>query len=155
MLKFYQELESLWPVWAVNTLKAGAIAGRMIIGRVYAPGMQVLTGYIGRDKITAVMPRHIPMCPLLYQAHNDIGIVDRHVLVIDLRFTAAQEIGQVNGYKAHMGHALGKLICQKLGHIDLFAMAIGVGWTNLWYGYAQVSALRKHHGRIALRVAPV
>ncbi len=67
-------------------LVAGAVARSMIVGRVHAPGRQVFTGNIGRDESTIAVRRHHTVRARLDQAHNYIGIVDRHVLVIDLRW---------------------------------------------------------------------
>ena len=73
-------------------------------------------------------------------AHNHVGIVDRHVLIVHLRFATTQEIGQVHRQKADTWEAYSKLIGQKLGHIGLLSMSIGVGRTHFWDRYAQVGS---------------
>src|SRR5437762_9950064 len=107
----------------------------MIVSRIHSPGMQIFTGYVGRDKCAVAMGRHDTMSARLNLAHNYIGIVDGHALIIDLWFATAQEIGQVNRQKTDTRQARGKLISQELSDIDLLAMPIGIGRTNFWYGY--------------------
>ena len=95
----------LWPVRTGNVLKARAVASGMIIGRVDAPGWVVFARDIGLN-ISAIAVRcHYAMNTPLYATHHQVGIEDRHMFVVGIRFAAAQEIGQVNRQKAHSWHA--------------------------------------------------
>src|SRR2546421_661630 len=121
-------------------LEARAVASGMIVSRIHSPGMQIFPGYVGRNKCTVAMRRHDTMSARLNLAHNYVGIVDSHALIILLRFATAQEIGQVNRQKTDARQARGQLIGQELSDIDLLAVPIGIGRTNFWYGYTQIGS---------------
>ncbi len=121
-------------------LEAWAITSAMVVSRVHTSGGQVFTRYIGRDESAIAVCCHHTMRSRLDLVHNNVGIVDRHVLVIRIWFATTQELGQVNRQKADVGQATTELIGQELGYIHLLAMTISIGGTNLWYRHAQVGA---------------
>src|SRR5438876_12109447 len=107
-------------------LKAWAIARVMILGRVDASGGPFLARNIGTDKDAVAEGRHYTVRSLLHQTHDQVGVEDCPMLVIDLWLTAAQEIGQVNGYDAYTGQTCRQLLSQELVHVRPFAVAIGI-----------------------------
>src|SRR6266702_6018505 len=136
-------------------LEARAVSSGMIVGRIHAPRRQVFTGYVSRNKRAAAVCRHDTMSARLNLAHNHVGIVDGHVLIIHFRFATAQEIGQVNRQKADTWEAFSKLIGQELSDIDLLAVPIGIGRTNFWYGYTQIGSFLEDCCRRVLRILSV
>ena len=91
----------LWSIGAANVLEAWAIAGGMIVGGIYAPGGEIFTRDIGRDKFAVSMRSHDAVHTLLDETHYQVVVEDWHVLVVGVRFATAQEIGQVNRQKAN------------------------------------------------------
>ena len=91
----------LWSIGATNVLEAWAITGGMVVGGIYAPGRETFIRDIGRDKFSVSMRGHDAVHALFNEAHHQVGVEDRHVLVVGIRFATAQEIGQVNRQKAN------------------------------------------------------
>ncbi len=92
------------------------------------------------------MARHHAMRPNLDQAHDQIGVVDCHMLVVGLRFATAQEVRQIDRQKTHAGQPFSQFFCKELGHVDLLAMTIGVRRADFRHRNAQVGSLREHDG---------
>src|SRR2546422_5499245 len=80
-----------------DVLEAWAIAGWVIVLGIHMPGRGILSRNISADKLSITVTRHHTVYPLLDSAHDEISKVDRHVLVVHLRFTTTQEIGQIDG----------------------------------------------------------
>ena len=98
---------------------------------------------------------HDPVRTILDLAHDQVGVVDSHMLIIRVRFTAAQEIGQVNRQKTHTRQTGSELFRQELGHVGFLAVPVGIRWADFRYRHTQVSSLGEQHYRIVERVPPI
>src|SRR5437879_12585936 len=48
-----------------------------------------------------------------------------------------------------------KLLSQELGHIDLFAMSVGIGRPNFLHRHTEVCAFRKYYSGVILRIVSI
>src|SRR6266481_6320202 len=87
---------------------------------MHTSSRQILTGDICRDKTSLTVCCHHAIPTIFDRTHNQVGIVNRHVLVVDLRFATAQEIREVNRQEAYSWDALAEFVCQEFSHVDLF-----------------------------------
>src|SRR5436305_14051660 len=115
----------------------------MIIFGINATRRNIFAGDISTDKLAIAISSHHAIRTLFNHTHNKIGVVDGHVLIVDLRFAATQEIGQVDRQKAYTRDAISELISKELGHVGLFLMTISIGLANLRDRRPQIRSLRK------------
>src|SRR6266566_4491920 len=118
-------------------LKTWTVTGLVIVFRIHTPSRQILTGDICIDKYPLTVCCHHAMHTIFDRTHNQVGIVNRHMLVVDLRFATAEEIRKVNRQEAYCWDALAEFVDQEFSHVDLFPMAVGVGWPYFRYGHTQ------------------
>src|SRR5437667_154414 len=117
----------------------------MIIFGIDATGRNVFPRNICTDELTSAISSHYAIRTLFNHTHNEIGIVDRHMLIVDLRFAATQKVGQVDRQKAYPGNTVSKLISKELGHIGFLLMTISISFANLRDRRSQIRSLRKNN----------
>src|SRR6266566_6535650 len=89
-------ITSMWFIGTSNSLKTRTITRGVIILRVHTARVEIFTGNIRANKCAISVCCHHTMGTRFNQAHNQIGIIDSHMFVIDIRFAATQKVCQVN-----------------------------------------------------------